>query len=217
MWHKHYVDADSISAFQYGTAGEERLMVEFERVDEALDDAAVQAAEAHGVLSGMLCAAGTADLADWWSNIREDESQVEVPEPVRELHAETVASLADVTGTFDLMLPADEASLEERAEALHDWCQGFLYGYGVAGGRAPEKLPEDAAEVLRDIHQFAQASFDLGEDAEEDEQAYSDLVEYLRVGVLLLHETLHPRPEPVAGAKNRAAGSWPQAGSRTLH
>ncbi|MEO1751781.1 UPF0149 family protein [Thiofaba sp. EF100] len=192
-------------------------MVEFDRVDEALDDAAVQAAEAHGVLAGMLCAAGAAELGDWWSAIREDESQVKVPEPVRELHAETVASLADVTGTFDLMLPTDEASLEERAEALHDWCQGFLYGYGLAGGRDPVKLLPDAAEVLRDIHQFAQASFDLGEDAEEDEQAYSDLVEYLRVGVLLLHETLHPRPEPATGVKAGAAGAWPQAGSRTLH
>lgn len=192
-------------------------MVEFERVDEALDEAAVQAAEAHGVLAGMLCAAGAAELGDWWSAIREDESQLEVPEPVQKLFAETVASLADLTGTFDLMLPTDEAPLEERAEALHDWCLGFLYGYGLAGGRDPAKLPPDAAEVLRDIHQFAQASFDLGEDAEEDEQAYSDLVEYLRVGVLLLHETLHPRPEPVAEAKVGAALTWPQVGSRTLH
>jgi uncharacterized protein YgfB (UPF0149 family) len=192
-------------------------MVEFDRVDEALDEAAVQAAEAHGVLAGMLCAAGTAELGEWWSAIREDESQVEIPEPVQKLHAETVASLADLTGSFDLMLPADDTSMEERAEALHDWCQGFLYGYGLAGGRDPVKLLPDAAEVLRDIHQFAQASFDLGEDTEEDEQAYSDLVEYLRVGVLLLHETLHPRPEPAAGVKAGAAGAWPQAGSRTLH
>jgi len=203
------------------------LMVEFDRVDEALDGAAVQAAEAHGVLSGMLCAAGAAELGEWWSNIRGDESQVEVPEPVRELHAETVASLADVTGTFDLMLPQDEASLEERAEALHDWCQGFLYGYGMAGGRDPAKLPHDAAEILRDIHQFAQASFDLGEDAEEDEQAYSELVEYLRVGVLLLHEILHPRLDSAAEGKATLASGdaaqaegaihWPHAGSRTLH
>ncbi|MGK0674372.1 MAG: UPF0149 family protein [Halothiobacillaceae bacterium] len=192
-------------------------MVEFERVDEALDDAAVRAAEAHGVLAGMLCAAGGAELGAWWSNIRADESQVEVPEPVRELYTATVASLADVTGLFDLMLPEDDASLDERAEALHDWCRGFLYGYGVAGGLDPRKLPEEAAEVLRDIHQFAQASFDLGEDAEEDEQAYSDLVEYLRVGVLLLHEVLHPRPEPAADVKAKAADTWPQAGARTLH
>ncbi|MDM7322315.1 MAG: UPF0149 family protein [Gammaproteobacteria bacterium] len=198
-------------------AREVRFMVEFKRVDEALDDAAVQAAEAHGVLAGMLCAAGAAELGDWWSVICENESQLKVPEPVRELYAETVASLADPTGSFDLMLPTDDSSMEERAKALHDWCQGFLYGYGLAGGREPAKLPADAAEILRDIHHFAQASFDLGEDAEEDEQAYSDLVEYLRVGVLLLHETLHPRPEPAAGTKAKAAVAWPQADFRTLH
>jgi uncharacterized protein YgfB (UPF0149 family) len=137
-------------------------MVEFDRVDEALDEAAVQAAEAHGVLAGMLCAAGTAELGEWWSAIREDESQVEIPEPVQKLHAETVASLADLTGSFDLMLPADDTSMEERAEALHDWCLGFLYGYGLAGGRDPAKLPADAAEVLRDIHQFARRASTLG-------------------------------------------------------
>jgi len=41
--------------------------------------------------------------------------------------------------------------------------------------------------------QFAQARFELGEDAEEDELSYSELVEYLRVGVMLLFETLYPR------------------------
>lgn len=198
-------------------------MVDFDRVEQALDEAAVGAAEAHGVLAGMICASGPVGLSDWWSQIREDDEQTAVPAVLGQVHAETSTSLAEVTGTFDLMLPDDEDDLGDRAEALHLWCSGFLYGYGVAGGRDPAQLPEDAAEVLRDIGQFAQASFDLGDDDEEDELAYSELVEYLRVGVLLLHETLQPRPEPKPGAEasegQDVASFWSQAsgGSRTLH
>lgn len=197
-------------------------MVDFDRVEQALEEAAVGAAEAHGVLAGMICAAGEAGLAEWWSQIREDESQTAVPAILTQVHAETRASLAEVTGTFDLMLPDDEDDLGDRAEALHAWCHGFLFGYGVAGGKDPAKLQEDAGEVLRDIGQFAQASFDLGEDSEEDELAYSELVEYLRVGVLLLHETLNPRPEQEQPAGESGgqdvAAFWSQAsGSKTLH
>ncbi len=181
-------------------------MADYERVDEALEEAAVQAAEAHGVLTGMLCAKGAVGPGAW---IEALGLQDKAPEPLRMLYAKTLASFQDVTGSFDLLLPEDEAPMEERAAALHDWCQGFLYGFGVAGGREPASLPAEAGEVLRDIGEFARASFALGEDAEEDEQAYSELVEYLRVGVLLLYEALHPRDE--------AAKSPAKNLSKTLH
>ena len=69
----------------------------------------------------------------------------------------------------------------------------------MAGGRDEAALSEEAAEVLRDIAQFAQAAFDLGEDAEEDELSYSELVEYLRVGVMLMFETMYPREQVQPG------------------
>lgn len=189
-------------------------MVTFERVEEALGQAPVQPAEAHGVLAGMLCAAGMVEVEAWWAAIGEAESPAEVPEVLRELHAKTLASLTDISGSFELMLPADEMPLEARVQALLDWCQGFLYGYGLAGGRDLARLPADAAEVLRDVHQLAQAQFVLGEDVEEDEQAYCELVEYLRIGVLLVHELLHPKAEPDV-KQPRAA--WPGLASPTLH
>ncbi|MEW6446294.1 MAG: UPF0149 family protein [Pseudomonadota bacterium] len=200
-------------------------MVEFDQVEQALEEAAVHAAEAHGVLAGMICAAGGVRLSEWWAQVREDDEQIAAPSVLSQVHAETVASLGEVNGSFDLMLPDDDEDLGDRAEALHAWCHGFLYGYGVAGGQDPARLPEEAAEVLRDIGQFAQGSFDLGEDSEEDELAYSELVEYLRVGVLLLHETLHPRAaqEQPAPPADETAGQglhafWSQtAGSKTLH
>ena len=175
-------------------------MVNFDQVEAALRHADMQAAESHGTLVGMMCAAGQVAVDDWWAQVFEaaDDAQG-VPERadvIETMYAETVNSLLDGVGSFDLMLPDDEDALESRADALHEWCHGFLYGYGVAGGRDVSLLPEEAAEVLRDMAQFAQARFELGEDAEEDELSYSELVEYLRVGVMLLFETLYPRAQP---------------------
>jgi hypothetical protein len=180
-------------------------MVNFDQVEAVLIHADMQAAEAHGVLLGMLSAAGKVQAADWWGRVHDAEeagATLDMPPLLLDVYTKTVDSLFAVTGTFDLLLPDDEEPLEARAEALHEWCYGFLYGYGVAGGRDLSLLPEEAAEVLRDISQFAQARFDLGEDEEEDELSYSELVEYLRVGVMLLHEVLYPRePENLGQAR----------------
>lgn len=178
-------------------------MVSFDQVDAALRDADMQAAEAHGMLVGMVCAAGQVSVPDWWAQVYEQgEGQVAPnrPEVIDLMAAETLDGLLEASGTFDLMLPDDEDALELRADALHEWCHGFLYGYGVAGGRDVAQLPEESAELLRDMGQFAQARFELGEDAEEDELSYSELVEYLRVGVMLLIETLYPIDRPKAEA-----------------
>ncbi|MDD2893108.1 MAG: UPF0149 family protein [Halothiobacillaceae bacterium] len=175
-------------------------MVSFDQVDAALRHADMQAAEAHGMLIGMACAAGQVTVQDWWVHVFEPSDDIsgqpDRPEVVDSMYSEAMDSLLDATGNFDLMLPDDEEALELRADALHEWCHGFLYGYGVAGGRDIALLPVEAAELLRDVTQFAQARFDLGEDAEEDELSYSELVEYVRVGVMLLFETLYPRAQP---------------------
>ncbi len=176
-------------------------MVSFDKVEAALRDADMQAAEAHGTLVGMVCAAGQTSVQDWWAQVYEPVEGQDAPtrpDVIDLMAAETLDGLLDASGTFDLMLPDDEDALEARADALHEWCHGFLYGYGVAGGRDVGLLPEEAAELLRDMTQFAQARFELGDDAEEDELSYSELVEYLRVGVMLLIETLYPRAQPKA-------------------
>ena len=172
-------------------------MVSFEQAEAALGQADMQAAEAHGALMGMMCAQGEVAPEIWWAQVydQEDGAGQSVPDVLRQMVIEAATSLREGAGTFDLMLPEDDVALQARADALHEWCHGFLYGYGVAGGRDEAGLSEEVAEVLRDMAQFAQAAFDLGEDAEEDELSYSELVEYLRVGVMLMYETLYPREQ----------------------
>jgi uncharacterized protein YgfB (UPF0149 family) len=100
--------------------------------------------------------------------------------------------------SFQPMLPDDGEPLPERAEALGDWCRGFLGGFGLAGSAAQAGLSDDAREVLRDMANIASTEFDFGDDA-EDEDALIEVVEFVRVGALLLHAELHSAQKPASG------------------
>jgi len=76
----------------------------------------------------------------------------------------------------------------ERIAALAQWSQGFLYGFGIGAPTTPESLPGDTAEVLRDLSEIARANDAEVAGSDEEEQAYAELVEYLRAAVQLLHE-----------------------------
>ena len=91
---------------------------------------------------------------------------------------------------FQLLLPDDDAVLMERALALSQWCQGFLYGFGTGGAVPREQLSAEVEEVLRDLTHISQAAVETGAEAEEEEQAYAEIVEYVRAGVQLIHDEL---------------------------
>jgi uncharacterized protein YgfB (UPF0149 family) len=90
------------------------------------------------------------------------------------------------------LLPAPDEPVERRAEALVEWCRGFLGGVGLSG-TPTAALSADANEVLADLGRIAASRFDY-DDAEEDETALSEVLEFVRVGVLLLRtELTRPR------------------------
>ncbi len=175
---------------------------DFPDLDETLRraGAACDAAESHGTLCGALCSGADADGA-WIDHILDEASgPAEVQDAcrrmLRTLCDETRGLLRSGTLEFTPLLPDDETGLADRTDALSEWCQGFLYGMGLAGARfKPDELSEETGEVLKDIGQISQAGFE-GEDSEEDETAYTEIVEYVRVGVQLLYEELQA-PQPV--------------------
>jgi uncharacterized protein YgfB (UPF0149 family) len=108
-----------------------------------------------------------------------------------ELFAATVSQLEDEKMVFSLLLPDDDTNLGIRANALGLWSQGFLSGLGMGGLTEDSALSPEAHEFLIDINKFAQLGFetDDADDADEQEEAaYAEIVEYIRVGTLLLHQ-----------------------------
>lgn len=93
---------------------------------------------------------------------------------------------------FALLLPAVDQPLDVRAEGLGQWCQGFLAGLTVGGLPDHEQLPEDVVELMNDFAQIARVEFELEQTGEEDEVAFEEIIEYVRMGVLVILTNLQP-------------------------
>jgi uncharacterized protein YgfB (UPF0149 family) len=153
-------------------------------------------AEFHGGLVGFLCAKGDVTAEEWLSQVAPGEQGDLLADEARltlaELHRESMRQLNDPVLEFQPILPDESESIGYRVEALGEWCQGFLMGLTEGGVKETERLPGDAAEIVNDMVNISTVgSYDLSEN-EEDEEAYTELLEYVRAGVLLVNEELHP-------------------------
>ena len=166
-------------------------------------DATMGAADAHGALCGMLCARGTIELSEWVDHVIGEQEQGnellhDVVHKLSELHQSTLEMMNDATGDFKLLLLDDDDPLPERVEALAAWCQGFIYGLAAGGIQEGSELPEDTAELLKDMIEISRAGHDVDDtgveesDVNDDEMAYMEIEEYVRMGVLLVYEELQP-------------------------
>jgi hypothetical protein len=167
--------------------------------------ALADAAEAHGTLSGALCAAGRYHLDDWLGEILpEGRADAESAAWLRALFEATTAALGDTQMTFQPLLPDDSDGLPLRTEALGEWCRGFLYGLGSGHVRDLQALGDEADEILRDITAITQVGVDPEDSDDSNEEAYAELVEFVRVGVQLLFERLEPLRATPVGAEPAA-------------
>ena len=160
--------------------------------------AVTEPAEAHGALVGALCAVGSYTLEDWLSEILPEGSINEATGfALRNLYQQTAGALLATDMQFEMLIPDEAESLEERTRALGLWCNGFLYGLGSNGAGDPRELPADAAEIVQDLGEISRAGVDLQDTDEANETAYAELVEFVRVGVQLVYEELGQRRSPL--------------------
>jgi hypothetical protein len=172
---------------------------DFDLLQQALQktDAEMLAAESHGSLCGIYCAGGKADLQKWLEQVFDafDLQNMLIKEAsqlLAGLFNNTQQQLNDSAADFQLLLPDDNASLADRTEALAQWCHGFSYGLASGGLKQETKLPQDTAELIRDLVEIARAGHDVEAESETDEESYMHLYEYVRMGVLLINEELQP-------------------------
>lgn len=170
---------------------------DYDELNDALTrlEIVTDAAECHGLLCGLLCA-DKEPRKHWLAEILPaggDNSDLLVKE-LRALldtvYAATEEQFEAAAFGMRLLLPDDNEALYIRLQALGRWCEGFYLGLGIAGVNDLDKLPEDSREVVQDMIDIAQVEVSDDETDEEDEVAYTEVAEYLRVGVLLIHEEL---------------------------
>ncbi len=159
----------------------------------------VTASEYHGALCGYLCANDKPDVAGWVAAVvsgygREDDMRLirghdDQRMVLARLFAATDEQLHDRSFGFQMLLPTGEDDLTERAAALAQWCDGFLFGLTASGVSDFSKLSEDVNELLRDFAAISQMQR-LEDESEEDENAFAEIIEYVRMGTLLIHAEL---------------------------
>ena len=170
--------------------------VAFDAVERALvaGGSAVHAAEAHGCLCGALCARRIFLPSEWLEELladSEDENALtEVSGALADLYEQSGTDLQGIELEFTPLLPDDQVPIEERVAALAEWCQGFLYGFGAAGTLPKAGLGDDVQEFLSDLAELSRVDASGADEAEAEEQAYAELVEYVRVGVQLVYDQL---------------------------
>ncbi len=164
---------------------------DFDQLQKVLADsrALTDAAEAHGTLTGALCAALDFTLDDWCAELYADgRADDDALSALRDVFNETRAALVSDQMDFRPLLPDDDASIESRAEALGHWCQGFLYGLGSRPLPGPEQMSREAGEVVRDLTAMTQVTADAEASEESNEEAWLELTEFVRVAAQLLFD-----------------------------
>ena len=92
--------------------------------------------------------------------------------------------------TFQLLLPDEQHELEERAEALSLWCEGFLYGLGLGGSSIEDETPDVIHEALYCIAEIAKLEIIHLEVTELDKLAYDEAIEFITHAIPLIYEEL---------------------------
>lgn len=159
-------------------------------------EADISGAEIHGVCCGMLVVDQATNQDMWLSQVLQGSPQdfhfQEVRTLLRQLFVVTRQQMNDSGLGFELFLPEDEDDLEAQVEAMQDWCQGFAFGLAAAGIKDMGKLPTDSREWAEDVVRIGTSGeLDL-DDEEESENALAEILEYLRVGVLMMNEEMQP-------------------------
>jgi uncharacterized protein YgfB (UPF0149 family) len=163
------------------------------------------AAEAHGSLCGALCSVSPYRMQDWVNEILPDGTALsdESAAMLERVFTATANSFGEQGMEFEPLLPDDEQPLNGRANALALWCSGFLYGLGSGHISDLEALNGDVGEIVRDFTEISRATGDDADADESNEQAYAELVEFIRVAAQVVFEELLPLRRQVYPAQQR--------------
>jgi uncharacterized protein YgfB (UPF0149 family) len=177
------------------------------------------AGQAHGLLCSQLAVLGAPAGAGWLQLVLEgvdagNALRQECAGLLDQLYSSTCQQLAERQSDFKPFLPDEQAPALARAEAMGQWCEGFLHGLvSEAKGDALRKrlATEPMDEIIKDLLEITRAVMDDDAGSEENEVAYAELFEYLRVAAQLAYEQLADLREPSEDAPQDPSGQ------RVLH
>ena len=146
-------------------------------------------------MCGLLCGAEATPLQMWLDLLQEDEPLIveELPDTAKkslcDLLVATEAVLRDEKLDMQLLLPEDDLELLLQARGLGEWCNGFVTGLGLSGCYINQESNQETTEVLQDLIDIGKITL-CDSEGEEEQQTFTEVVEYVQVAVLVLYRSL---------------------------
>jgi uncharacterized protein YgfB (UPF0149 family) len=159
---------------------------------------AVGPSDLHGSLTGYLCGGGHPG-DDWLAALELEGSPAAGDPRVAALRRACERQFDGPRADVQPLLPPAAAPLSQRAQALVEWCRGFLGGFGLGGASARLVLPAESNEILGDLGTIASSCLEHSDSAEE-ERAFAEVLAFVRTATSLLHRQ-------VADARRHARAS----------
>ena len=151
--------------------------------------------ELHGFLCGKLCGGAPLSRDECVQQVWDLLDVAENPDAtfydcISALYDATLNDLSNGDYAFQPLLPDDDYEIAVRTQALAQWAQGFLIGFGAAGIDPNTEFSSDNADALRDLAQITQvatADADSFNEDNDQESDYLELTEYVRIVALTLY------------------------------
>ncbi|OUS27500.1 hypothetical protein A9Q98_09325 [Thalassotalea sp. 42_200_T64] len=184
----------------------EQNSLSFANVQAALGGENFQghASEIHGLLTGIISSGFPFEdegylpiINDFFNNGEGLGKQLK--DLIKTMYGEIWQAVLDDNFTFQLLVPDDDEAMVERGHAIGLWVQGFNLGFGLQQ-QNKAKFSEEVDEIIKDFADIANLSNELDED-EDTEQAYYEILEYVRISALLCFAELGAKPDLSASTK----------------
>jgi len=202
-----------------------RLM-NFEEINKTLSDYSELESPSflQGMLAGLICGTGEVSESAWIKALLQEAGMRKIKESLlKSLHQLYLATDQGLNGSgfdFELCLPDDDQDVNFRAALLAQWAEGFLYGMGLSK-RELLKVENEVTEFLQDLAEIAR--LDVSDLSSEDEGASEadlmEVLEFVRMGTLLVNEVLNPhKGQPIMDIQQTPDGQLDERPQNvTLH
>lgn len=149
--------------------------------------------EIHGQLCGYLCVGSSDKAEQYLQTLLEEKDVSQFEKEIRALASllqVTYEQMSTMSFDFHLLMPDDEEPLDERAKSLGVWCHGFSDGILNSGVDISAIDASESRDALFHITEIANIDYDYTTVTEEDEKAFMEVYEYVRMAVLMIHTEL---------------------------
>lgn len=175
-----------------------KTKLDFSRINTALNSlgALTDAAETHGIICAYICSGTDEESLEWLEPILALEDIEEAlnnknGQLLLELYQFSLKQLQSFEFDLFLLLPDEDTTIAERSEAIGAWCQGLLTGLAMAEAGIRKDAPEELTETLQDLTKITLIDYEDADNNEENEMAFVEVVEFVRMATLLIHSVLN--------------------------